>query len=50
VQATKGALRGGASQCYLIVFHILIGYGIDLTNTNCVTTLAEYSKPLINYL
>ncbi|XP_061369122.1 putative methylesterase 12, chloroplastic isoform X2 [Gastrolobium bilobum] len=28
----------------------LTGSGIDLTDTNSVTTLAEYSKPLINYL
>lgn len=28
----------------------LTGSGIDLTDTNNVTTLAEYSKPLIDYL
>ncbi|KAK8608437.1 hypothetical protein V6N13_023861 [Hibiscus sabdariffa] len=28
----------------------LTGSGIDLTDTNTVTTLAEYSKPLIRYL
>ncbi|MBA0807565.1 hypothetical protein Gohar_023364 [Gossypium harknessii] len=28
----------------------LTGSGIDLTDTNTVTTLAEYSKPLIKYL
>ncbi|PON34720.1 Methyl esterase [Parasponia andersonii] len=28
----------------------LVGSGIDLTDTNAVTTLAEYSKTLINYL
>lgn len=28
----------------------LTGSGIDLTDTNTVTTLAEYSKPLIAYL
>lgn len=28
----------------------LMGSGIDLTDTNCVATLAEYSKPLIDYL
>ncbi|KAI4324196.1 hypothetical protein L6164_023752 [Bauhinia variegata] len=28
----------------------LAGSGIDLTNTNGVVTLAEYSKPLIDYL
>ncbi|OWM67705.1 hypothetical protein CDL15_Pgr019206 [Punica granatum] len=28
----------------------LTGSGIDITDTNCVTTLAEYSKPLIDYL
>ncbi|TYG49201.1 hypothetical protein ES288_D10G075400v1 [Gossypium darwinii] len=28
----------------------LTGSGIDLTDTNTVTTLAEYSKPLIQYL
>lgn len=28
----------------------LTGSGIDLTDTNCVATLAEYSKPLIDYL
>lgn len=28
----------------------LTGSGIDLTDSNTVTTLAEYSKPLIDYL
>lgn len=28
----------------------LTGSGIDLTDSNAVTTLAEYSKPLIDYL
>lgn len=28
----------------------LTGSGIDLTDTNTVTTLADYSKPLIDYL
>lgn len=28
----------------------LTGSGIDLTDTNCVATLAEYSKPLIDHL
>ena len=28
----------------------LTGSGIDLADTNSVTTLAEYSKPLISYL
>lgn len=28
----------------------LTGSGIDLTDTNSVTTLADYSKPLINFL
>ncbi|CAN1309991.1 Putative methylesterase 12, chloroplastic [Linum perenne] len=28
----------------------LTGSGIDTTDTNCITTLAEYSKPLITYL
>ncbi|XP_022720791.1 putative methylesterase 14, chloroplastic, partial [Durio zibethinus] len=28
----------------------LTGCGVDLTDTNTVTTLAEYSKPLIQYL
>lgn len=28
----------------------LTGSGIDLTNTNNVTTLEAYSKPLIDYL
>ncbi|CAI0556712.1 unnamed protein product, partial [Linum tenue] len=28
----------------------LTGSGIDTTDTNCIKTLAEYSKPLISYL
>lgn len=28
----------------------LMGSGIDQTDTNTVTTLADYSKPLIDYL
>lgn len=28
----------------------LTGSGIDLTDTNSVTTLADYSRPLLNYL
>lgn len=28
----------------------LTGSGIDLTDTNSIATLAEYSKPLIDYL
>lgn len=28
----------------------LTGSGIDLTDTNNITTLVEYSKPLIDYL
>lgn len=28
----------------------LVGSGINLTDTNSVTTLADYSKPLLDYL
>lgn len=28
----------------------LAGSGMDLTDTKSITTLAEYSKPLINFL
>ena len=28
----------------------LTGSGIDRTDTNSITTLADYTKPLINYL